>query len=855
MMTKKILATVCVMIFTINSVSASILGTTLRDSAQIRFSDSVVVQYNKFLSDQSGVGNQSEYYAVYTPNEKVVPVVMTGGDIYGKRTVTQAIEYMKNNGMVPMIGINASFFSLQTGIPMGHTVTEGIVTSKDDRALPAIGFREDSTAFIDNMSIITTATFGDDYSLQIPHINKYISSETQMLTMYTPDFGVKTGTNTQTLNIVLSNLTDSIRIGGELSCIVEKIFISDTPVDIEKDKAILSINTNGNQWAITLLNTLKEGDEIKISTTANSDKWNGIKNALASEGKRLLENSEVSKPLNAGSSPRTAVGIKDNGEVVFYVLDGRQNGYSYGAREETIAKRLLELGCVDAINLDGGGSTTIAGIYPGCDVTQVMNSPSDGTQRKVTNFIFLQNLTKPSQTPAYAYIYPYRANILSGSKMKLTVKTVDENYHPTNHSSVSFTVNDFGKINENEELTASGEGKIVIDVTADCAKGSVTYNSYNTPETIKVLNSETNSILTQIDVKPGDVIKLNAKAWMHGEEMISDNNAFLWTLSNTENASIDENGELKIFDNFNDEILLNVKAGEKEINIPVVSGASVNNPANYPYCEILVDKSKLVIEIKSESEPIDKKSSYYKIDGKKISLSDAQMINDNHLRKEINVDENFSNQDHNVVCVSVLKNGNTSIKSYNVLSGKSKNVFSDTTGHWAEKIISYMSEMGIVNGSVENSWNVYRPNGNVTRAEFAVMTVKYLGINIKDYEDIDLSEFVDEKTIPQWAKGYIKAAYSNSLITGKLNNNKLYIEPSANITREEAFTILSRVLPPKLRISDVNYVDKAQISDWAQKPFKILATSGLINGYEDNTIRPKNKVTRAEAVTMLYNIF
>ena len=65
---------------------------------------------------------------------------MTGGDIYGKRTATQAIEYMKNNGMVPMLGINASFFSLQTGIPMGHTVTDGVVTSKDDRTLPGIGF-------------------------------------------------------------------------------------------------------------------------------------------------------------------------------------------------------------------------------------------------------------------------------------------------------------------------------------------------------------------------------------------------------------------------------------------------------------------------------------------------------------------------------------------------------------------------------------------------------------------------------------------------------------------------------------------------------------------------------------------
>ena len=218
------------------------------------------------------------------------------------------------------------------------------------------------------MSILTTASFGEEYSLQIPHINKYISAETQMLTMYTADFGEKTGTSTKTLNVVLNNLTDEVRIGGELTCNVEKIFVSDEPVEIEKDKAILSVNTNGNQWAITLLNTLKEGDEISIKTTANSDRWNEAQNALASEGKRLLYNSQVATDLNAGSSPRTAVGIKENGDVVFYVLDGRQNGYSYGAKEVTIAKRLLELGCVDAINLDGGGSTTIAGIYPGCDV-------------------------------------------------------------------------------------------------------------------------------------------------------------------------------------------------------------------------------------------------------------------------------------------------------------------------------------------------------------------------------------------------------------------------------------------------------------------------------------------------------
>ena len=854
-MKKKILAIFAVMAFSVNNVSASILGTKLCENSVIKFSDSVNVNFNKFLSDQKGVGNQSEYYAVYTPNEKIVPVVMTGGDIYGKRTATQAIEYMKNNGMVPMLGINASFFSLQTGIPMGHTVTDGVVTSKDDRTLPGIGFLENSTAFIEDMSILTTASFGEEYSLQIPHINKYISAETQMLTMYTADFGEKTGTSTKTLNVVLNNLTDEVRIGGELTCNVEKIFVSDEPVEIEKDKAILSVNTNGNQWAITLLNTLKEGDEISIKTTANSDRWNEAQNALASEGKRLLYNSQVATDLNAGSSPRTAVGIKENGDVVFYVLDGRQNGYSYGAKEVTIAKRLLELGCVDAINLDGGGSTTIAGIYPGCDVSQVLNSPSDGTQRKVTNFIFLQNLTEPSGIPAYAYIYPYRANILTGSKMQLTAKTVDENYHTAKYSVKSFSVNELGEITGEDELTAKGEGKIVVDVVADDAVGSVTYNSYNTPELIKVYNAETNSILSQIDVKPGDTIKLNAKAWIYGEEMVADNNAFTWSLSKTENASINENGELKIFDNFNDEIVLTVNAGENELNIPVTSGASVNNPANYPVSEIKVENSKIIIEIKSQGEPIDKDSSYYKIDGKKYNLIDAEVINDRHIKAEIDIDKNFINKDYNVFCVSVLKNGNTSLNSHSTLNGTSKNIFSDTKGHWAEKIISYMNEMGVVNGSYENSEVVYRPNGNVTRAEFAVMATNYLGINTQDYEDVSLSEFADEKDIPDWAKGYIKAAYSNSLLSGKLNDDKLYISPSENITREEAFTIISRMLPQKLRIADVNYSDKAQISDWAKKPFKILATSGLINGYEDNTIRPKNMVTRAEAVTMLYNIF
>ena len=73
------------------------------------------------------------------------------------------------------------------------------------------------------------------------------------------------------------------------------------------------------------------------------------------------------------------MGIKADGSIIFYTIDGRQSGYSYGARKETVAKRLLELGCVDAVNLDGGGSTQLGGTLPETTDFVILNSPSESS--------------------------------------------------------------------------------------------------------------------------------------------------------------------------------------------------------------------------------------------------------------------------------------------------------------------------------------------------------------------------------------------------------------------------------------------------------------------------------------------
>lgn len=78
---------------------ASVLGSTRVSHIFNEISDGTVLYENKYMSDQNGVGLQSEYYAEYTPNSDTVPVVVTGESIYGKRTAKEAADYMIKNGM------------------------------------------------------------------------------------------------------------------------------------------------------------------------------------------------------------------------------------------------------------------------------------------------------------------------------------------------------------------------------------------------------------------------------------------------------------------------------------------------------------------------------------------------------------------------------------------------------------------------------------------------------------------------------------------------------------------------------------------------------------------------------------
>ncbi len=123
---------------------------------------------------------------------------------------------------------------------------------------------------------------------------------------------------------------------------------------------------------------------------------------------------------------RTCVGITEDGEVVLMVLDGRQEPFSAGGSSIEIAQIMLEAGCVQAVNLDGGGSTTYAAKPEGEDKLRVVNSPSDGYQRSVSSSLMVVSTAETSTEFDHAVISGDYDYLTPGSQIQLTATGVSK---------------------------------------------------------------------------------------------------------------------------------------------------------------------------------------------------------------------------------------------------------------------------------------------------------------------------------------------------------------------------------------------------------------------------------------------
>jgi len=141
---------------------------------------------------------------------------------------------------------------------------------------------------------------------------------------------------------------------------------------------------------------LQPGDPVTIDVATEGFDWSQFNQAIGG-GPFLIRDGKISIDWSAqgftpafaeNRHPRTAVGRTRKGDIWFVTIDGRQT-LSAGATLDETARIMQRFGCVEAINLDGGGSTTF-NLYG-----LTLNRPSGGVEREVANGVLFFGKTHP----------------------------------------------------------------------------------------------------------------------------------------------------------------------------------------------------------------------------------------------------------------------------------------------------------------------------------------------------------------------------------------------------------------------------------------------------------------------------
>lgn len=504
---------------------AAVLGNDLtRDG--IELSDTArLVEASAYNEEVSGK-RQSERYIEYSPDSGLRPIVAYGNTLYGRSDINYVNDYLNRNGLTATAGINGSFFSMSNGVPIGCVITEGIVRSSGNGN--SIGFRADGSAVIGVPGLDVRVSLGGS---PIPvNYNKTLT-KSGGFSLYSRDYDEKTRNTAPSRNVLLSAERGTLRLGDTVRARVESVDEENASCTIPEGGYVLSLNKDSDyQSASDALDALSPGDEVLISCSVSSE-WADVQYACGGD-EMLVMNGEAKREFSLDSAgdraSRTAAGLKADGTLVLYTIDGRQSGYSAGLTLAELAGRMAELGCHTALNLDGGGSTSFAARKPGETGLSVLNKPSDGELRKCANFLFLVRESAAPGRAVRLHLYPYDAALLPGARFSLTAKATDANWQAVALPPGLTYSAEGGAISEDGVFTAGEAGTATVRAAADGASGTRAIRIVDGPDSISIQRD--GKAVTSLKCAPGQSVDLNAAATRGGYRLTAQDDCFEWSV-------------------------------------------------------------------------------------------------------------------------------------------------------------------------------------------------------------------------------------------------------------------------------------------------------------------------------------
>lgn len=690
----------------------------------------------------TGSDYRTENYIEYTPNSAVKPVVVSGSKLCNYGSFSSMAKLLENEGKHVIAGINGDYYVMANYEPLGIVVQDGELLSSDAGHY-AVGFKSDGTAVFGKPGIELTATLGDA-AIKLSAVNK--TRNEGGVVLYTDNYAYKTKNSGEGMDLICT-ISAPLTMNGTVTLTVEEIRLDGGSVEIPEGKAVLSISASVYEETLALFNKLVRGDTIDV-TISSPQEWAQVSYAIGSLYK-LVTNGAVESGLDTTAAPRTAVGMKEDGSLVLYTMDGRKSGHSIGVSMKALAERMLELGCVEATIMDGGGSTSLNAIYLGDSSASQINSPSDGAQRSVTNYIMLVTEEKPTGLASRLALYPLSTHILSGASTGFTVKAADENGYATRvpEDTVLSADSGIGTVSADGSFTAGAAGSGTVYASANGLTGAtVQVRVVETPDILRVYKQGTNKAVSSLEVMTNSVTDLMGQAMDNYVYLISQDNCYDWSVEGNI-GSIDENG---VFTAAGDkaEGSIIVSAGEKSVVIPV----TVKQPGSY--------------------DDVRQGQWYYEA----VEYVTEQGMMNGVGERVFSPEATMSR----AMVVTVLHR-----LAGQPQAGESAPSFTDVPlDAWYSAAVSWAAETGVVQG-YDNG--CFYPDGAVTREQLATILYRY---KASPETSGSLEAFADSAAVSSWALDAMRWSVEKGIVGG-LSAQEL--APASSATRAQVAAILQRL--------------------------------------------------------------
>ncbi|OQA08549.1 MAG: Endo-1,4-beta-xylanase A precursor [Firmicutes bacterium ADurb.Bin373] len=805
------------------------------------------------------------------PLLKIDTIIGSDGTLNKNQTVT---EMARRTGAVA--AINGDYFQMmESGRTIGLAYQGGKLVESPARRNDMFGFglTMDKAPLIEIFDFAGRVTAANGESFFLAGINK-------------PDYLLQSSVSSDVDALNLYNTLWGTTSRGklpDLTGVVEAVVQDGVVKQVLTDQPGVAIPANGyilqghGQAANFIKDNLQPGSAVSYTYTV--EPGGGALFAAVGGQALLVQDGKLPAYFTqniTGKHARTAVGISKDGNTLYLVAvekytDSGGTAVSVGMTQEELADFLISIGVWRAVNLDGGGSTTLAARNLGDFDASLVNQPQGTTQRRVPDALGIFSLAPPGTLAGLAVSGP--GVLLAGTSGKFVAGGYDQYHNPVRISagSISFSTPPGTGNFRGSEFTAAGASG---DVTVTASLGSVSGTAV-----VRVIGPDMISKLVispgTLEIEPGKSTQLSLQVKTYSGETFDIKPVdVIWSVDGSVGQIVD--GKFT--------------AGQNAVTGLITAtfqGLTATVPVTVqpPWEEILIDPLKETsvsmddwvevrfsagttsgpaeIRLSRESNFSDVPAGVYvlgavnlkPVEGQEVTLNTPLLVNWlysedvlSHRPVIMLYDDNaekWLEQPARIAGNGTARTISARVWGFGRLAladdQRPAPVFKDTAGHWADSSISKLAASGVLAGFPDGT---FLPGQPVTRAQFAHALAAVLQWPAPE----NPANFKDN--IPAWARPAVEKAVSRGVVTGYPDGT---YRPDAGITRSEMAVMIDRALALPASDSKLTFLDRNNVPDFALNAVGRTAGAGILQGSE-GYFNPTRGVSRAEMAVALARV-